>query len=75
MWYFALRMLIIAFIAFAGFVCVNVGTFGPMFTGHILIAIAVIWIIIEFILAVEQIVNAYKAVQYDDHDQDDRDSY
>ena len=75
MWYFALRMFIIAFIAFAGLVCVNVGTFGPMFTGHILLAIAVIWIIGEAILAVEQIVNAYKAVQHDDTDIDDRDSY
>lgn len=75
MWYFALRMFLIAFIAFAGFVCVNVGTFGPMFTGHILLAIAVIWLVLEFIAAVEQIVNAYKAYQRDLADYDDRDPY
>lgn len=75
MWYFALRMALIAFIAFIGLICVNVGTFGPMFTGHILLAIAVIWLVLEFIAAVEQIVNAYKASQYDDTDIDDRDPY
>lgn len=58
MWYFALRMLLVAIIAVVGLNCISVNAFGPMFTGYILLLVAGFWLVLEFIAAVEQIMNA-----------------
>lgn len=60
MWYFVLRMLLVAFIAAVGLNCISVNAFGPMYTGYILLLVAGFWLVLEFIAAVEQIVNAKK---------------
>lgn len=62
MWYFALRMLLVAIIAAVGLSCISVNTFGPMFTGYILLLVAGFWVVLELIAAVEQIVNAKNPV-------------
>jgi hypothetical protein len=57
MFIYIIRLGLIAIIALLGIKCLTVGTFGPMLTGFFLLSIAGAWIIIELILAGEQIVN------------------
>lgn len=75
MWHFALRMILIIFISAIGLKCLSIGTFGPMFTGSIIMAVVSGWILIELILAVEQIVNAYRASNEEIIDPNEHDPY
>jgi len=54
---FFIRIGLIAIIALLGIKCIAVNTFGPMLTGYFLLAVAGAWVVIELILAVEQIMN------------------
>jgi hypothetical protein len=72
MWYFALRMILITALALLGLKFIFVGAWGAAFTGYAMLGVASLFLLIEIIGAVEQIMNAYT---FNEDDDDGHDPY
>lgn len=70
MLYRVLGLLIAVCLMFTGYQCLNVGTFGPMFTGYFLVIVGSILGAIIIYVSLEQMMNEYP---FDDLDEDDED--